>query len=274
MPLILEPISALTLSIEVDSIRWDQVGTMSAAEIALLPVQRGNKQVAVGDVFKISGSSSGDETIIWRGDCARVKRIGQGLSRGVVRVEGNAGDHVGAEMTGGYVEVTGNAGHFAGAEMKGGTLVIGGNAGNSLGSVYRGAHRGMRGGEIFVGGNAGHEVGHAMRRGLIAVRGDVGDAAGFKMLAGSILLFGAAGAQLGAGMKRGSIICFSPDSIARLLPTFLPASTWRPLFLSFYLERLRSAGWTIAPELYRAEFTRYCGDFASMARGEILFANQ
>ncbi|QDU81394.1 Formyltransferase/hydrolase complex Fhc subunit C [Polystyrenella longa] len=272
MPLILEPKAELTLSIEVDSIRMEKVRTMPIAEIAELLVQHGRQQVPLGTFFDVSGSAKDDETIIWRGDCSRVKRIGVEHSGGTIRVEGDAGNHIGAEMSGGRIEVTGDVSHFAGAEMTGGLLLIGGNTGHSLGAAYRGAKKGMRGGEIFVRGNAGDEVGHSMRRGFIAVQGNVGDAAGFKMLAGSLLLFGNSGAQLGAGMKRGSIVCFQSDSTTRLLPTFLPASTYRPLFLRFYLKRLQDEGWIITDDMFRLLFTRYCGDFVATARGEILLA--
>ncbi|MEZ6048009.1 MAG: hypothetical protein R3C11_21015 [Planctomycetaceae bacterium] len=130
----------------------------------------------------------------------------------------------------------------------------------------------MRGGEIVIEGNAGNELGHGMRRGLIAVKGNVGDATGFKMLAGSLMLFGSVGTQLGAGMNRGTIICFAPHKVERLLPTFLPASSYQPLFVRFYLERLVELGWKIPPATFDLSFTRYCGDFVSLARGEILLA--
>ncbi|MCA9041086.1 MAG: formylmethanofuran dehydrogenase subunit C [Planctomycetaceae bacterium] len=272
MPLILELKTELTLSVEVDSIRLEEVQSLSTEEIAALPLQHGNQQVPLGSFFEVTGSAAEDLTMIWRGDCSRVKRIGTGLSNGTIRIEGHAGNHVGAEMTGGQIEIRGNAGDYAGAEMRGGTLTISGNAGNSLGATYRGATKGMRGGEIFVGGNAGNEVGRGLRRGLIAVQGDIGDAAGFKMLAGSLLLFGAAGPQLGAGMKRGSIVCFDSPRVSKLLPTFLPASRYHPLFLRFYLDRLREQGWAVPAKLNQQNFTRYCGDFASLGRGEILFA--
>ena len=46
-----------------------------------------------------------------------MKWIGRGMTRGRIRVVGNAGMHLGAYMTGGSIEVTGNASDWVGGEM-------------------------------------------------------------------------------------------------------------------------------------------------------------
>ncbi|MEZ6048008.1 MAG: hypothetical protein R3C11_21010 [Planctomycetaceae bacterium] len=92
---------------------------MSPAEIASIPIQHGNRQRPLGDLFKVNGSAKDDLTLIWQGDCSRVKRIGVGMSEGTILVEQSAGNHLGAEMSGGRIEVQGNAADWVGAEMKG-----------------------------------------------------------------------------------------------------------------------------------------------------------
>jgi len=171
------------------------------------------------------------------GDLRHVKKIGQRMTRGRITVRGDVGLHLGAYMSGGEITVEGNAGDWAGAHMQGGRLWIKGNAGHLLGAAYRGEKRGVNRGVIVVEGDAGREAGAQMRRGLIVVLGDVGDFAGARMIAGSIFVFGRLGARAGAGMKRGTIVAFGDH--VELLPTFRYECRFQPVFLRYYLLRLR-----------------------------------
>lgn len=271
MPLELELQTSSAIPLEVDSIQLAAVRERTADEVAQILIQRGNRQVALGEFFRVQGSAAEDETIVWRGNCEKVKLIGARWSRGTIRVEGNCGMHLGAEMTGGEILVEGHASDWVGAEMKGGLIRVRGNAGHLVGAVYRGGRKGMTGGEILIEGNVGNEVGHTMRRGLIAVGGTAGDVAGVGMIAGTILIFGEAGIRHGAGMKRGTIGLFQSAGTVELLPTFRLACQYQPRFLELYLQHLRSLRFPL-PEAFQQLplVRRYCGDLLETGKGEIL----
>ena len=269
MPLTLTFRHPSAAPLEVDSIRIESVRSQSLDEVLRTPVHRGNRSLPFGDFFEASGSACDDETIVWQGDLRKVKRIGAGLSRGRVIVEGDAGMHLGAEMTGGDVEVHGDVGDWAGAQMQGGTIHIRGNAGNLVGAAYRGSRKGMTGGEILIDGNAGHELGRAMRRGIIAVGGDVGDFVGTNMIAGTVYVCGNCGIRHGAGMKRGTIALLGPNA-PELLPTFRYACDMEPMFLGLYVRRVSALGWRSASGQPLTPVRRYCGDILEVGKGEIL----
>jgi formylmethanofuran dehydrogenase subunit C len=270
MPLILRLRTESSIPLEVDSLQLETMRTQSPDEIARTLIFRGNQQLPCGEFFDVSGSAAADNTVVWEGDCRKVKLIAAHLSEGTVRVEGNAGMHLGAEMTGGEVLVNGDAEDWVGAEMRGGRIHVRGNAGHLVGAVYRGGRKGMTGGEILIDGQAGNEIGHTMRRGLIAIGGRSGDAAGVGMIAGTILIFGEPGIRNGAGIKRGTIGLLDPAARPEILPTFKYALTCRPLFLSLYLRHLEDLGFPVPPECRETEYHRYCGDFLELGLGEIL----
>jgi formylmethanofuran dehydrogenase subunit C len=269
MPLVIRLKIPTAIPLEVDSIQLEAVRDQPADEVGRTLIQHGNQQVPLAEFFDISGSAA-DGEIVWEGDCSKVKLIGTHWKQGLIRVEGNAGMHTGAEMRGGEIRISGDVGDWLGAEMHGGRIHVRGNAGHLVGAVYRGGRRGMTGGEILVEGNAGNEIGHTMRRGLIAVGGQSGDAVGFNMIAGSVLLFGEVGIRPGAGMRRGTIGLFAAAPPPKMLPTFKYACTFRPLFVRYYLLRLREMGFPVAEECLAADYHRYCGDFLEFGKGEIL----
>ncbi|MEX0701000.1 MAG: formylmethanofuran dehydrogenase subunit C [Planctomycetales bacterium] len=269
MPLVITVRESFSIPLEVDAVRLEDVRGMSADAVRRILVQHGNRQPALGELCDVAGSAADDETLVWRGDCSRVKLIGTHLKSGRVRVEGDAGMHLGAEMTGGEILVEGNAADWLGAEMHGGKIHVRGNAGHLVGAVYRGGRRGMTGGVILVEGNAGNEIGHTLRRGVIAIGGDCGDAPGFNMLAGTVLVFGECGIRPGAGMRRGTIALLGNEDV-ELLPTFRRSGTQRFVFLRFYLLRLKELGFPVPDGVLDAACRRYAGDFLESGRGEIL----
>lgn len=268
MPLEITVRTTSSIPLEVDSVRLDAVRELTADDVKSIPIQRGNQALPLGEFFDVTGSAAEDDTLVWRGDCSRVKSIGQAQAAGTLVVEGDVGMHLGAAMTGGRIEVRGNAADWVGAEMQGGVIHVRGNAGHLVGAVYRGGRRGMKGGVILVDGDAGNEVGHTMRRGLIAIGGRTGDATAFNMIAGTILAMGETGIRPGAGMRRGTLI-FTGDT-PQVLPTFKPAGQHRPLWLRIYLLRVRTLGLTVPDEFLDATFDRYDGDFLETGKGEIL----
>ena len=269
MPLVFRLRNKTSIPVEVDTIKLETVREQSAADVAQTLVYYGNKQIPIGEFFDVSGSAADDE-IVWEGDCSHVKLIGSHLASGRVRVEGNAGMHLGAEMRGGEIMVSGDATDWVGAEMHGGRIHVRGNAGHLVGAVYRGGRRGMTGGEIVIDGNAGNEIGHTMRRGLIVIGGRSGDAVGFNMIAGTVLLFGESGIRPGAGMRRGTIGYLGTEPPPSMLPTFKYAGREQPVFMRFYLLQLRQHGVAVPDELLEASYDRYRGDFLEYGKGEIL----
>ena len=64
MPLRLELLAESTISLDVRALNTATLCGMSAADVARSLIWRGNKQVPLGDFFKVSGSAADDQTII------------------------------------------------------------------------------------------------------------------------------------------------------------------------------------------------------------------
>jgi len=255
-----------TMPIEADSITPDLFAERNHAAIKALPAFYGRRKVSLGDLFAVEGERS--DRIVVLGNLRHIKKIGQGMSRGRIKVQGDVGPHLGAHLRGGEITVRGNAGDWAGAHMKGGRIRIHGNAGHHVGAAYPGEKRGVNRGVIIVEGYAGSEIGAVMRRGLIIVMGDAGEFAGARMIAGSLFVFGHLGKRAGAGMKRGSIVAFG--TCAPLLPTYRFESVFQPVFIRVFLNRLQQWGVPIDPKLAQGLFRRYSGDITRLGKGEIL----
>jgi formylmethanofuran dehydrogenase subunit C len=251
--------------LEAENISPDVMASLSNEAIRDLHLFLGKRQCRLDDFFEVEGGAS-DEIEI-RGDAAKVKWIGQGMTRGRIRIFGNAGMHLGSHMHGGTIEVTGNASDWAGAEMTDGLIRIQGNAGGQIGAAYRGSMAGMKGGTILVGGNAGLEVGMRMKRGIIAIGGSVRDFAGLQMKGGTIFLLGGAEIRTGAWMTRGTIVAIKP---IKLLPTFSYSCDYNPTFLQLYARHLGKLGVAFPFEARDGTFRRYLGDSSMPGKGEIL----
>ncbi|OIQ52413.1 Formyltransferase/hydrolase complex Fhc subunit C [Pseudodesulfovibrio hydrargyri] len=267
--------TAPAMPVEAESLLPENVTGKSAEEIESLPLQVGNRTEPVGDHFRVEihegrsgGPDEGAAALELTGDLTRFKRLGEGMSRGSLTVNGTVGFHAGARMSGGTLTINGNAGDYLGAMMTGGRITVHGNAGHFAGSAYRGFFRGMSGGSILVLGNAGNLTGARMRRGMIAVRGTCGDLAGYAMGAGTVLIGGRAGVRAGANMVRGTVILLTPPE--EMPPTFRYDYTGLPPFWPLMHASLSEAGWTAPEAEARAEFKRYSGDFNEGGRGELL----
>jgi formylmethanofuran dehydrogenase subunit C len=253
-----------SVPVEAEALSPDVLATLRHDEIRALPVFFGKRQLRVDDFFEVEGEASDDLEI--RGDAGRIKWLGRGMTRGRLRVAGNAGMHLGAYMRGGIIEVTGNASDWAGGEMSGGLIRIAGNAGGQIGAAYRGSRTGMTGGTILIEGSAGLEVGMRMKRGTIAVKGTVRDFAGLEMKGGT-LIAGGAELRTGAWMMRGTIISLAPVD---LLPTFTYACRYSPVFVRLYARELRPHGISVPCEASEGAYLLYSGDGAVSEKGEIL----
>jgi formylmethanofuran dehydrogenase subunit C len=250
--------------LEAETLSPDVTASLGLQAIRALPLHLGRRQCRVDDFFEVEGAES-DELEI-RGDAAKVKWIGRGMTRGRIRIAGHAGMHLGARMKGGSIEVSGNASDWLGAEMSAGLIRVGGNAGGQVGAAYRGSLTGMTGGTILVEGSVGLEIGMRMRRGLIAV-GRARDFAGLEMKGGTIVLRGGAELRTGAWMARGTIVTLAE---LPLLPTFSYATTDEPSFLRLITRQLARAGFAPGFEEGKGVFERYTGDSSVPGKGEIL----
>jgi formylmethanofuran dehydrogenase subunit C len=224
----------------------ERLGGLGAAGVAGLRLRCGREQLAVGDLFDVSGA--GAEGLILAGDLRRF-------------------DGIGARMSGGTIDVRGDVGAWAGAEMAAGVLRIFGDAGPRLGAAYPGARVGMTGGEIVVTGDAGEESGAGMRRGLVAVGGRTGNGAGLRMLAGTVIALGGIGAEAGLGNKRGSLVS---GRAVEPLPSYAFATCFHPPALRLQLLRVRELGVTVPDSLLNGSWARWSGDRTELTRGEIL----
>ncbi|MBI4586980.1 MAG: formylmethanofuran dehydrogenase subunit C [Planctomycetes bacterium] len=250
--------------LEAEAISPDVMAKLRHDEIRAVPMFLGKRQRRLDDFFEVEGEASEDLEI--RGDVGKVKWIGRGMTRGRIRVAGNAGMHLGAYMKGGTIDVSGNAADWVGGEMSGGLIRIGGNAGGQVGAAYRGSLTGMQGGTILIEGSAGLEVGMRMKRGIIAVKGSVRDFPGLQMKGGTIIL-GGAELRTGAWMIRGTILSLRPIP---LLPTFAYNCNYNPSFLRLYAKHLQIQGFSIPHEEGDGAYLLYSGDAAVSQKGEIL----
>ena len=251
--------------LEAECLTPHRLAGLSASAVEGLAAMHGNREARIGDFFKARDQSHGE--IALRGDLSLVKLIGAQMSHGSIRVEGNAGMHLGWGMSGGEIVVDGDAHDWVGPEMSGGRIIVKGDAGHMVGSAYRGQASGICGGEILVHGSVRNEAGGAMRRGLIAVGGDAGDFTGVNAIAGTIFVFGSLGIRAGASMKRASIVTMNP---AQMLPTFGYACTYQPPFIPLYLAHLRRLGFAVEERHVAGQYQRWSGDGLELNKGEIL----
>jgi formylmethanofuran dehydrogenase subunit C len=255
----------------VDSSALDPEGLRgrSPREVARVSMRCGRRELAVGDLFEVSGTSDG--YLFFQGDLSLVDSIGRGMGGGQIVVDGPCGDHVGAGMSSGAIVVNGTAGAWAGAELHGGVLVVRADAGARLGGAYPGARVGMTGGEIFVLGDGGEEAGAGLRRGLIAIGGRAGAGAGLRMLAGTVIALGGIGAEAGLGNKRGSLVS---GRAAEPLPSYAFATRFQSPALRLQLLRLREVGLRVEDAMMTGTWARWSGDRTELTRGELLIFDE
>jgi len=251
-----------SVPLEAEALSPDVIASLGLDAIRALPLHLGKRQHRVDDFFEVDGAP-GDELEI-QGNAGKVRWIGRGMTRGRIKISGDAGMHLGAYMTGGSIEVTGSASDWLGAEMSGGLIRVQGNAGGQVGAAYRGSTTGMRDGVVLIGGSAGLEVGMRMKRGIIAVGGPVRDFAGLQMKGGTLVLRGGAELRTGAWMFRGTIVCLSE---VQLLPTFSYASTYNPTFLRVYARYLAGLGIALPYLEKEGTYQRYTGDTSVPGKG-------
>jgi formylmethanofuran dehydrogenase subunit C len=218
----LRPLRSLRFPVLAECISPDIFQGKTLTEIEALQILEGNKLKKLDEIFKVdeveTENKLDNQVIFTYGDFGKVRRIGLGMKRGEIIINGDAGMHLGEEIRGGKITVHGNAGAWTGSMMRGGSIEIHGNAGDYLCAPYRGSVEGMHGGRVVVHGNVGNEVGAHMKKGIIKVYGDVGQFAGLRMLDGTIYVQGNCDGRAGAGMVNGKIAV--GGHLESVLPTF------------------------------------------------------
>jgi formylmethanofuran dehydrogenase subunit C len=255
--------SAPAERLDLSPLTPERLDGLKASEIEALAVGTTRVPLTVADAFKVKGNDASE--IRFAGTDARCDKIGAGMTKGTIVVEGDAGAYLGAGMKKGRIEVSGNAGALAGASMAGGTIAIAGDAGERAGGIHVGETLGMRGGVLTIGGNAGALLGERMRRGLAIVGGDAGDYAGGRMVAGTILFKRGVGANAGFGLRRGSLIFVQEPKY--LLPTFGDCGVLEFDYLRLLEHWLRA---NEQPVELGARARRLMGDMSVLGKGEML----
>ncbi len=221
----IKPKKDIKISVEAENISPDKFAGLSEKDIQSLEAYLGNQKTTLGELFSIKVEGSGavaDTKIVMEGNFSRVKRIGEGMTAGLIMIKGNVDMHLGAKMSGGKITLSGNADSWAGREMKGGELIIEGDARYYLGAGYRGETCGMRGGKITVMGNVLDFLGEHMCGGEIIVKGNTGILPGLSNNGGKIVIGGNT-SRPGSEMAKGTIIV--NGSVAEMMPVYKAEGT-------------------------------------------------
>jgi formylmethanofuran dehydrogenase subunit C len=261
-------LSPTPIPVEIEGLTPEWTCDKSLAEIERFEIFHGNRRVALGELFDVSGDPA-DKRIDFEGDLSGVHWIGAHMRSGQIYVNGPAGRHAGSEMRGGVIRIDGDAGGWLGCEMRGGLIHVRGNAGHLVGGAYRGSAKGMQDGTILVDGNAGNEIGLSMQQGVIAIGGRAGDVLGFNMKDGTIIVLGEAGIRAGAAMRGGTIALLGP-SPPPILPSFRFDHTTSPEKLASMFHELHAAGLRWNQSTIPSQLDLYIGDLVEDGAGELL----
>ena len=197
---------AFDVPIQAPCITPENFAGKTVKELASLPLTEGNRNLTLGDLFKIEETKQETPNIIINGECSKVKRVGQCMKSGEIVINGNIGMHTGEKMLGGKIVINGNAGGWTGSEMRKGIIEIHGDGGDYMASPYRGNDAGMKGGLITVDGNVGTDVGCYLKGGIIKIKGSAGMFLGYHMSDGAIYVEQDCDVRAGACMHSGKII--------------------------------------------------------------------
>ncbi|HQR08883.1 MAG TPA: formylmethanofuran dehydrogenase subunit C [Gemmatales bacterium] len=253
-------------TIDGSVLRPDWLASLKVAELKQQRITIGRHDYAWSDVYEIEG----DPCLTWTlPGAANYLHLATGMSSGLLRIDGAAGDFAGQQMQGGCMEIHGSAGHSLGAGMQGGLITVTGDAGPQVGGPCHDAHVGMTDGEIIIQGSAGPRAGFRKRRGLIVAQ-RCEEQAGNHMLAGTIVVFKGQLHKPGLSMKRGTILCIDPNSEITWLPYFQPDCVYRPVFVQIMLGRLMTLGCKLADGARHGKYQLYSGDRLSNGKAEIL----
>lgn len=245
----------------------DNLDGKTLSKIKDLKIEYGNKRVKLNTLFNVKGKDS--THIVIEKSTDKLINAGQGMTRGSITINGDAGDFLGQGMKNGTLTVLGNVGAWTGNAMSGGHINISGNALDYVGAGLPGDSFGMTNGLINIKGNAGDRVGDRMRRGIIIIQGKSGNYCGSRIHAGTIIVLDKVGKLPGEGMRRGSIILAKKPT--HLPATFKSCGNLKMQFLRLLFTQLTKFDDDLSLfNKYGPEAHRFSGDLARNGKGEIL----
>jgi len=216
--IVLTSLRKFQFPVMAECINPDAFQDKTVEEISAFTVWEGNKEKKLSDLFKIEQTPQETPNITINGDASEVRRIGLGMKKGEIVINGNVGMHLGEKMSGGKITVNGDAGGWAGSQMRGGLIEINGNASDYLASPYRGSDAGMRGGKIIVHGSIGADSAVCMNGGTITIDGGAGQFLGFRMRDGAVRVGENCSTRVGTNMIGGKIIVLGV--LEEVMPSF------------------------------------------------------
>jgi len=215
----LTPKQIFTVPIQAACISVDVFADKTLEEIKKLSITEGKETITLEDAFNITEDKTIETpNITLIGDFSKVKRVGQGMKKGEIVINGNAGMHTGEKLSGGKIVINGNSGGWTGSEMKKGLIEIHGDSGDYTASPYRGTSTGMKGGLITIDGNVGTNVGCYLHGGTLKIKGSAGRYLGYHMSDGTIFVEKDCASRAGAFMIGGKIIV--NGTMELMMPTF------------------------------------------------------
>jgi formylmethanofuran dehydrogenase subunit C len=255
--IVLTPLKKFDVPVQAACITPDVFNGKDVAELAKLPLTEGNRQLTLGDLFKVEEIPSEAPNITINGDVGKVKRIGQGMKNGEIIINGDVGMHTGEKMAGGKITVNGNSGGWMGSQMRGGVIEVHGDGGEYLASPYRGSDTGMRGGLIVVDGNVGTDSACYMRGGVIKIKGNAGRFLGYHMSNGAIYVEKDCAYRLAPCMTGGKIVI--AGALEEVLPTFT-------------VETVKAKVKIDAEQTVQGPFYVFLGDLAEHGNGKLFIS--
>ena len=241
----------------------DRLAGLSMAAVEALDLHTTRSRVSVADIF---GVHAGDAAhLVIKGGSARFDGVGEGMTAGVIEVEGDVGQRAGRGMAGGRLAILGHAGDWTASGLRGGTVEVAGDVGAYLGGPLAGERTGMRGGLVMVRGRAGKRAADRLRRGTVIVEGDAGEHAGSGMVAGTLVVGGTSGPMPGILMRRGTIVL---GAAPELSPSFVAAARVELVFSALLARSLASLSERAAACVAAANL-RHAGDMAVRGNGEL-----
>ena len=125
--------------------------------------------------------------------CIGQRFLAAGTAGKYVKINGIAGNALGAYLNGSVIETFGNAQDAVGDTMNAGEIIVHGNIGDAAGYA-------MRGGKIFVEGNAGYRAGIHMKAyqdkiPVMVIGGRTGSFLGEYQAGGIIIVLGLSGGE-------------------------------------------------------------------------------
>lgn len=241
------------------------LANLSGGNIAHRPISVGAREIALGELFELSGAAG--ETLIIAGSTDKIDDVGLNLDAGAIIVDGDIGGYGGRRMSGGRLEIKGNTGPYLASRLSGGLITVAGSAGDYVGGIKAGEKFGMTGGTVVVAGDIGARAGDRMRRGTIIAHGSFGAHAGARMMGGTLWTEKGFGPEPGPLLRRGTLI---GPAVETVLPTFVDGGRHDLGILRILSKHMSDTLGSNAPKPLPPTVQKFSGDMATIGKGELL----